>query len=113
MENAPQNQLEQPERNLKDEPMLTVEAMAAVEGPAWMAEQEAMENGAVADGVWQTGLSYALERVTAGRTAEIYGRGGINRWFVEGDGSVSFSESHAESPEHVQKARELGFPIVP
>jgi len=112
MERIP-GQAEQPTRNLRDEPMLTVEAMAQVEGPAWLEEQERIARGGVSEGERDGSLEHALELLQAGRSAKIQGRGGINRWFVEKDGSVAFSESHSESREHTEKARSLGFAIVP
>lgn len=112
MEQVP-GRMEQSVRNLRDEPMLTVEAMAQVEGPVWLEEQERMEEGVASEGEWASSLAHALERLQAGKSAQVYGRGGINRWFVEKDGSVAFSEAHAESPGHIEKARALGFAIVP
>lgn len=40
----------------------------------------------------------------------IYGKDGINRWFVRGNGEVVFSKMHS-SPEDCKKAEELGFEI--
>jgi len=40
----------------------------------------------------------------------IYGDGGYTRYSVKGDGTLSFSASHAR-PEKLEKARELGFEI--
>ena len=93
--------------------MATIEAMAQVEGPGWMRRQEAIDQSSVSEGEWENSLPRALERLEEGKDTTIYGRGGLNRWFVEADGSISFSEGHAESPEYVQRARELGFVIVP
>jgi len=42
--------------------------------------------------------------------ANIYGAGGWNRYYVDGNGDVSFSEMHGR--DHVDKARVLGFRII-
>jgi hypothetical protein len=104
---------EQLSRNLLTEPMTTIEAIAQVEGSVWLNEQEALNRETADAGQYTVSLPNALERVQAGKPATINGRDGRNRWFVETDGSISFSETHAETPDHVAKARELGFEIVP
>lgn len=104
--------LERPERNLLNDPMGAIEAMAQVEGPLWLAKQDAITRETVSDGEYDASIANALERVQVGKSTTVNGREGVHRWFVEGDGSISFSETHAQ-PEFVQKARELGFAIVP
>lgn len=102
-----------PDRNLRLYPMVTIEAIAEVEGPAWLEQQERIQKGTVSEGEYTTSLSNALERAQQGKESIIYGKGGIDRWQVKKDGTVAFLESYAESLEHVAKARELGFEIVP
>jgi hypothetical protein len=43
--------------------------------------------------------------------AEVYGDGGINRYFVRRNGEILFSRSHAISPKAIQKAIAAGFTI--
>ena len=103
MEQFPGEQKEQSsERNIRTHTQETIEAIALVEGPSWVAEQETSEQS----------FTKALQQLTDGKSAIIYGRGGINRWFVAADGSVTCSESHAQSPEHLARARELDFEIT-
>jgi hypothetical protein len=104
MEQFPGEQKEEaPVRNLKTHPVDTIRAIAEVEGPEWFAQQE--------DTVEQ-GIYSALQRLNEGKPSVIYGRYGMNRWHVKQDGAVVFSESHAASPDHLARVRELGFDII-
>jgi hypothetical protein len=114
MEQIPGEQKEEaPIRNLKTNPADTIRAMAEVEGPEWFGQQPGIKKGVSGDGEYETSLSNALERLEQEKTSTIYGRHGINRWQIKKDGTVVFSESHAASPDHLAKARDLGFEIVP
>lgn len=114
MEQLPDEQQEQiPVRNLLSNPADTIRAIAEVEGPTWFSTQDAIEKRTVSEGEYETSLPHALERLGNGKPSTVYGKGGVNRWYIEPDGSVSFSETHAESAQHLKKARELGFVIVP
>jgi hypothetical protein len=101
---------EQVTRNLLTEPRDTIRGMAEIEGPDWLEAQEAVNRETTSPGEYVTSLSNAIERAKVGDPATINGKSN-NRWLVDVDGSVSFSETHAESAEHVAKARELGFAI--
>ncbi len=113
MEQFPGEQKEQvPVMNLKTNPEATIRAMAEVEGPEWFSVQDAMEKGVSSEGEYATSLPNAIERLDTGAVSMVYGKGGVNRWYVGADGGVSFSESHAESPEYIERARERGFVIA-
>lgn len=134
MEQRPENRerRERPRRNLLDDAVETVGAMAQVEGPQWMTEQDAVQERLdedrvsdpvaveeIAHNTLAGALAHVLELDTPDLAGDphkvytIYGRGGLNRWYVYSDGSVKFSESHAQSHEHIGTARQLGFEIIP
>lgn len=116
MERITESQVEQkeeaPVRNLKTNPADTIRAMAEVEGPEWFGQQDGIQKGVSSDGEYETSLPNALERLDQGKSSIVYGKFGLNRWYIEKDGSVSFSESHSDA-NHTEKAREFGFHIAP
>lgn len=103
---------ERPTRNLRTDPIDTIQAIALIEGPGWMKLQLDVQEGRANPANHSNSVQAALERLQAGERAVIYGAYGINRWMVHEDGSVSFSESHAGSQNATQKARDLGFDII-
>lgn len=118
MEQLPVEQLGEkkeqlPPRNLLTHPEETIQAMAEIEGPEWLNQQKRVEETLKNTGEYENNLINALERLKIGKKSIIYGRGGGNRWHVAANGEVSFSEALAESPNYLQKARNLGFKILP
>ena len=135
METCPGEKKEgKPERNLLNEQTRreTVEAIATLEGPRWLSEQQQMELRLEQDAVvgpreiegiahntlpglfsWLREQQLAQEKdpeADHGKQYVLYGYGGFNRWHINADGSVGFSESHAQAG-HTERARELGFEI--
>ena len=104
-------------RNLLTHPEETIEAMAKVEGEAWLNDQKR----SLAKKDLDTTVYRALEKLKeAGdlsseeepfSIAEVYGGGGTSRWYVMTDGTVRFSPFHDKVEPHskTQKAQELGF----
>jgi hypothetical protein len=43
--------------------------------------------------------------------AEVYGDGGVNRYYLYGDATVVFSRSHTISHRAVEQAAQLGFVV--
>lgn len=131
MEQSPDATIERsPERNLLKDPGETIRAMALIEGPAWLNQQTEAERKvfeehiteprAIMDTVPQTVIAALtrLRNMESDELAEephtvhtIYGTYGVNRYFVQSDGTVSFSAFHKASDEHLAKAKELGFEI--
>jgi hypothetical protein len=113
MEQFPGEQKEEaPVRNLKTNAADTIRAMAEVEGPEWFGQQDGIQKGVSSDGEYETSLPNALERLDEGKSSVVYGKLGFNRWYVEKDGGIAFSESHSD-PDHIAGARKHGFEIVP
>jgi len=132
MEHAPEETLERtnPERNLLKNPGETIQAMALIEGPAWLNQQTETERKVFEENITEPRaiIQVAKQTVIAALTrlrnmepdelAEephvvhtIYGSAGIDRYHVQSDGTVKFSRFHSASAEHLQKAQALGFEI--
>lgn len=87
--------------------------MAEVEGPTWFKLQVAAQENRINASDRAVSVQQALENLEKRKRTVVYGADGKNRWFVEPDGAVSFSEQYAHSLDHLHKARELGFQTVP
>ena len=87
----------------------TLEAMAKIEGQYWKEGQKSTGSGyTLADAL------KSMQKFTdrePDHIFEFYGDGGINRWFLRGDGSVELSAQHA-SEEDIVKAKLLGFKMA-
>ena len=110
MEYSPEH-IEHPPRNLLTHFDETVEALASIEGPRWLADQ--FENDRER---YPKNIAAAMEKLSG--TKKMYaefiveGAGGINRWLVRPDGSVVYLQStKAGGPEKAERARVLGFSI--
>jgi len=98
----------------------TMDAMAEIEGEAWLRLQS--NESSTYSAAW------ALKFVHEARSmndieadsqishddnvvvVKIYGNSGINRWYVKIDGSVEFSAFHADQ-DVIEKVKKLGFKI--
>lgn len=103
--------------NLRTDFESTKEAMAYVERGGWLYSEKRIA------GDWDhasegerhgslEGVRRWLESVdpSAEVRRTVYGDGGIDRWYVRADGSVSFSRFHS-SPPTLQRAQEKKFVI--
>lgn len=97
--------------NLLTDEAGAIRALADMEGEPWLSRQLAEWFDSL------VGLKHAIAWL-AGRprnqTHEIYGNGGMNRYFVRSDGEVCFSRMHACYPgrKTIAKAEALGFVLV-
>lgn len=107
-------------RNLLTHQEETIQAMAKVEGEAWLNDQkrslakkdlELTVYGAIKN-LKEWPAPKEGEEVFS--IAEIYGGGGTSRWYVMTDGTVRFSPFHdrVEPRTKTQKAQELGFKML-
>lgn len=110
MEHSPER-IEYPPRNLLTNFNETLEAIASIEGPRWLAEQLEGDRER-----YPKNIAAAMEKLNG--TKKMYtefiveGAGGINRWLVKSDGSVVYLQStKAGGPEKAERARALGFSI--
>src|SRR5512143_1299721 len=117
MEQAPSNQEKAP-YNLRTNFDATKQAMAYVEQGGWLhSEKRIAEHwDEASEGERHGSLEGArrwLEDVEPDTEARrtVYGDGGIDRWYVYANGSVSFSRFHS-SPPTLLRAQEKGFSIV-
>ena len=131
MERTPERKEAQWKMNLLADPEAVISAMARIEGPAWLELQDRLGQRLADEGIVEPaaveetahdsviaamdhlrGLGEIDLQTPPHRIYTVYGNGGVNRWFIYSDGTVKFSESHAQSPEHLAKAKELGFEII-
>jgi hypothetical protein len=99
----------------------TFEAIAQVEGPAWVELQNALTSGDdhVNPNYYETSFQRAVDRLKEGKSSEIHGHGGMHHWLVGRDGVVRFLEQQAAGhdqearKELLDRVRALGFDIHP
>jgi hypothetical protein len=102
-----------PPRNLRTNPEQTLDAMAVLETEEWRRQQGEEEadrhHHSVANALrWLRGAHAA-----PGAHFEIYGWGGMNRWWVFPDGRVVFCRGlKAGGDEHASRARAQGFEVI-
>ena len=93
--------------NLKTHPNETVAKMIEIEGQDWLEHQKNWSSNTLSGSIaWLKG-----ERnndTGGGNYYIIYGSEGMNRYYVNEDGRVRFSRSHA-SLEDIALAESLGF----
>jgi len=100
-----------PPRNLRTHFQETMEAMAEIEGKAWLKTQETATELGVCGA-----REYLEEADDESSPYTIYGDGGVNRWVVRPDGTVELSRHNAtrgglDDAGDIQKAKNLGFKI--
>lgn len=95
-----------PARNMRTHFEQTATAMADIEGLGW-ANNQLKEHESLSGALRYFEKHKEHERLSP---YQIYGNGGINRWFVKGDGTVTFSEGHALE-DTVEKVKRRGFII--
>ena len=117
MEHEPGKQ-EQSPYNLRTNFEATKEAMAYVEQGGWLrGENRVAEHwDEASDGERFTSVEGArrwLKNIDPNEDAKynVYGDGGMNRWYIRADGSVLFSRSHA-TESGLRRAQEKGFPTI-
>ncbi|OGM98329.1 MAG: hypothetical protein A2915_04460 [Candidatus Yanofskybacteria bacterium RIFCSPLOWO2_01_FULL_41_34] len=97
---------DRPPINLKTHPDETMAAMIEIEGPDWIEHQKNWSSNTLSGAIaWLRGEG---ENDTGGSSYIVHGLGGMNRYYVDEDGSVRFSRSHA-SPKDIALAESLGF----
>jgi hypothetical protein len=95
--------------NIHDDNVLSL--MAELEGPGWLDQQRNYCNRL--GGVLPPATSFAYAQGHyEGESCEIYGSGGIRRWFVKQDGTIVLSGAHTDEASE-KRAAELGFEVRP
>ena len=111
MEKIPERQ-ERPPRNLLTNYEETLAAMTELETPEWLLQQESLQHE---EPTIANALRWLSRHKGVSRSFTVLGWGGINRWIVRLDGTVSFlySEAYkAGSSESAERAAALGFEVV-
>jgi hypothetical protein len=88
----------------------TIEAMAEVEGQAWLNGDQNSKNNNTTQGA----VEHINKTVSQSSLVEdddpvyvVYGNAGVSRWIIKANGEVWFSEFH--DPEKAKKAAQKGF----
>lgn len=109
---------ERPPYNLRTNFDATKEAMAYVEQGGWLRTEDRIAEDweGAREGERSSSLEGARRWLAQIEPDEdvrrtVYGDGGLNRWYVHADGSVTFSRFHA-MPSGLLRAEEKGFLIV-
>ena len=122
MERITESKVEQreqfPPRNLRTHAHEVIEIMTKIGGERWVNHQQLVMKEGPKSGYYPRSVQHALDLLAD--TTKKYHKNividgdetGSVRWYVLRDGSVQFSES-LNSPELVQRVRDLGFEIVP
>ncbi len=115
METSPAESKEAPHfRRLQDPG--TFEAIAQIEGPAWVQKQEELAQGHLAGGNYEGSFQQALDRAAKGKATTIIGL--LFKWLVARDGTIKFVAQQAkmgdqETQELLERVRALGFDVHP